>query len=101
MLFHCPRCTALTPDYVNRASGLELHRFEWLPDDAAIGALPMGRWNHLIDVQNPDPRPAEQGGPALVHWTLGGPWFRDTRTGGGVLAAEWLAAREEAMRLWD
>jgi hypothetical protein len=36
-----------------------------------------------------------------VHWTLGGPWFRDTRMGGGVLAAEWLAAREEAMRLWD
>ena len=101
MLFHCPRCTALTPDTVNSASGLALHRFEWLPDDSAIGSLPMGRWNHLIDVQPADARPAAQGGPALVHWTLGGPWFRDTRTGGGVLAAEWLAAREEAMRLWD
>jgi hypothetical protein len=42
-----------------------------------------------------------EGGPALVHWTLGGPWFREYRFGGGVLAAEWLAAREEAVRLWD
>jgi hypothetical protein len=30
MLFHCDRCTALTPDYVNTATGLQLHRFEWL-----------------------------------------------------------------------
>ena len=101
MLFNCSRCTALTPDYVNSASGLQLHRFEWLEDDRRIGPLPLGRWNHLIDVQPADPRPAEQGGPALVHWTLGGPWFRQYRLGGGVLAAEWLAARDEAFRLWD
>jgi hypothetical protein len=101
MLFHCDRCTALSPEYVNSASGLALHRFEWLAGDHEIGSLPIGRWNHLIDVQPADPRPAEEGGPALVHWTLGGPWFRETRTGGGVLAAEWLAAREEAMRLWS
>jgi hypothetical protein len=31
-----------------------------------------------------------------VHWTLGGP-----RLAGGVLEAEWLAAREAAMRLWS
>ena len=101
MLFNCNQCTALTPEYVNTATGLQLHRFEWLGDDTRIGALPLGRWNHLIDVQPPDGRPAEQGGPALVHWTLGGPWFRDTRLGGGVLAAEWFAARDEAFRLWD
>ncbi len=101
MLLNCSRCTALTPDYVNSASGLQLHRFEWLEDDRRIGPLPLGRGNHLIDVQPADPRPAEQGGPALVHWTLGGPWFRQYRLGGGVLAAEWLAARDEAFRLWD
>jgi hypothetical protein len=101
MLFHCDLCTALSPDYVNSASGLELHRFEWLEGEHRIGALPMDRWNHLIDVQPADSRPAAEGGPALVHWTLGGPWFRDYRYGGGVLAAEWLAARDEAMRLWD
>jgi len=27
MLINCSKCTALTPDYVNSASGLELHRF--------------------------------------------------------------------------
>ena len=101
MLFHCNRCTALTPEYVNTASGLQLHRFEWLESEEQIGPLPPGRWNHLIDVQAPATAPASEGGPALVHWTLGGPWFKDYRYGGGVLAAEWFAAREAAMRLWD
>ena len=30
MLFNCSKCLSLTPDYVNKASGLELHRFQWL-----------------------------------------------------------------------
>ena len=38
MLFNNARCRALTPEYVNTASGLELHRFAWL-EDAMIGAL--------------------------------------------------------------
>jgi hypothetical protein len=37
----------------------------------------------------------------LLHWTLGGPWFREQRTMGEVLAAEWFAARDEAFRLWE
>ena len=37
---------ALTPDYVNAASGLDLHRFKWL-DDGAIGSLPL-EWNWLV-----------------------------------------------------
>jgi len=101
MLFNCGRCTALTPEYINRASGLQLHRFEWLQGDHEIGALPMERWNHLIDVQSPRTEPAAAGGPALVHWTLGGPWFEEYRLAGGVLAAEWFAARDEAFRLWS
>ena len=97
MLFNGSRCTALTPDYVNSASGLELHRFHWLGDDNLIGSLPMERWNHLVDVQKrPLAEPA-----ALLHWTLGGPWFREQRTMGGPLAAEWFSARDDAMRLWD
>jgi len=101
MLFNCSQCTTLTPTCVNTATGLQLHRFEWLGDDSRIGALPVGRWNRLVDVQPADPRPANEGGPALVHWTLGGPWFADYRLGGGVLAAEWFAARDAATRLWD
>jgi len=30
MLFDCAKCTALTPEYVNHAAGLDLHRFHWL-----------------------------------------------------------------------
>jgi len=97
MLFNTARCTALTPDYVNTSTGLELHRFHWLNDDNAIGALPLERWNHLVDVQDPSLAP----GSALLHWTLGGPWFRDQRTMGGPLAAEWFSARDDMTRLWD
>lgn len=97
MLFNCSRCESLTPEYVNSASGLELHRFNWLKDESEIGALSMERWNHLVDVQ--DPQLAEHS--ALLHWTLGGPWFREQRTMGGPLAAEWFSARDDAMRLWD
>ena len=46
MLFNNARCRSLSPDYVNGASGLELHRFAWT-DDAAIGALPL-EWNWLV-----------------------------------------------------
>jgi hypothetical protein len=38
MAINNERCHALTPDYVNRASGLELHRFAWLKDED-IGSL--------------------------------------------------------------
>jgi len=97
MLFNSSRCAALTPAYVNSASGLELHRFHWLGDDSLTGALPMERWNHLVDVQE---RPLAEPS-ALLHWTLGGPWFREQRTMGGPLAAEWFSARDNAIRLWD
>jgi hypothetical protein len=100
MLLNTARCTALTPEFVNSASGLELHRFHWLAGDHEIGAV-SGIWNHLVDVQRPPEADVEAGGPALLHWTLGGPWFREQRTMGGQLAAEWFAARDDAFKLWD
>jgi hypothetical protein len=99
MLLNCSRCRTLTPEYVNTATGLELHRFHWLAGDHEIGALP-DRWNHLVDVQAP-PSAEADGGPTLLHWTLGGPWFREQFGMGGVLAAEWYRARDDAMTLWD
>lgn len=69
MLMNNALCKALTPDYVNRASGLDLHQFKWLDDDHLIGELPH-RWNHLVDY---DP-PVED--VANLHYTLGGPYFR-------------------------
>ena len=46
MLFNNPKCRALTPDYVNTATGLELHQFKWLESEDLIGDLPPA-WNHL------------------------------------------------------
>ena len=96
MLLNCSRCTTLTPEYVNTASGLDLHRFHWLIGDHEIGSI-QGGWNHLVDVQDP----ALALDSPLLHWTLGGPWFREQRTMGGPLAAEWFAARDDAFRLYD
>ena len=70
MLMNCKKCTQLTPNYVNRASGLELHQFKWLEGDHLIGELPLewnwlvGEYEHKEDVKN-------------VHYTKGGPWFEE------------------------
>jgi lipopolysaccharide biosynthesis glycosyltransferase len=72
MLMNCAKCTALTPEYVNAATGLELHQFKWLGDDALIGELPH-RWNHLVGYDAPS-RDA-----SLVHYTIGGPYFDEYR----------------------
>jgi hypothetical protein len=82
MLFNNARCTALTPEYVNRATGLELHQFKWLPDESLIGELPR-RWNHLVGYY----RPTRE--VSLVHYTLGGPYFDAYRD--CEYAAEWRA----------
>ena len=72
MLFNNDRCRVLTPDYVNTASGLELHQFKWLPSDDLIGSLP-ARWNHLVGYDPP------RSDPALLHYTSGGPWWIEYR----------------------
>jgi len=70
MLMNCAKCSALTPDYVNSATGLELHQFKWLEGDHLIGDLPLewnwlvGEYDHKEDVNN-------------VHYTEGGPWFEE------------------------
>lgn len=96
MLFNCNKCTSLTPEFVNTASGLELHRFLWLANESKIGSIDKS-WNHLVDVQEAKVADAA----SLLHWTLGGPWFRDQRCMGGALAAEWFGARDQSMRLWE
>jgi len=70
ILFNNARCQALTPEYVNTATGLELHQFKWLGDDALIGPLPH-RWNHLVGYDRPNDD------VSLVHYTIGGPYFRE------------------------
>jgi hypothetical protein len=92
MLFNNAKCRALTADYVNTASGLDLHQFKWLDDDALIGELP-ARWNHLVGY-NP---PREDA--ALVHYTLGGPYFAQYE--GCEYAAHWRRERDAMLGTID
>ena len=70
MLFNNAKCRSLSQDYVNRATGLDLHQFKWLEHEALIGELPK-RWNYLVGVYDYDPD------VSLVHYTLGGPYFKE------------------------
>lgn len=66
MLFVNDRCQALSQEYVNHASGLELHRFKWVQDEQ-IGALPL-EWNHLVGEYDANPN------AQILHYTNGGIW---------------------------
>lgn len=85
MLFNNARCRALSREYVNTASGLELHQFKWLASDELIGALP-SQWNHLVGYDAP------RADASLVHYTLGGPYFKEYS--GCEYAQEWFAERD-------
>ena len=84
MIFNNERCRTLTSEYVNSASGLALHRFEWI-DDRAIGELPL-EWNWLVGEYNYNPA------AKIVHYTIGGPYFDDYRN--CDYAEEWFAELE-------
>jgi hypothetical protein len=59
----------LTPEFIQKATGAELHRFTWL-EDRRIGDLPK-EWNWLPDEygENKDAK--------LLHYTLGTPCFHE------------------------
>ena len=84
MAFNNERCRALTPEYVNGAAGLDLHRLAWI-DERLIGKLPL-EWNWLVGEY--DHRPDAK----IVHYTLGGPYFDATRD--CEYADEWFAEFE-------
>lgn len=85
ILFNNPKCKALTPDYVNTASGLELHQFKWLESDDLIGGLPL-EWNYLADYTEEHERVVKN--PALVHYTIGGPFYPEYKN--TEYAREWF-----------
>ena len=91
VLFHNEKCKALTPDYVNTASGLELHRFQWLADESLIGELPH-RWNHLVGYD--ESVPVDQ--ISNLHYTVGGPYFDEFKD--TDYAAEWFAEHAAMLR---
>ena len=73
MLMNCKKCTTLTPEYVNKASGLELHQFKWLENEELIGSLPL-EWNWLVG-EYPYKENVKN-----VHYTDGGPYFKEYNT---------------------
>jgi len=89
MVFNNERCRSLTADYVNSASGLELHRFAWI-DDASIGELPL-EWNWLVGEYAYNPR------AKIVHFTIGGPYFPAYQD--CDYAAEWFAERDSMLHV--
>ena len=62
----------LTPEFVQRSTGAELHRFTWIRDEQ-IGDLP-AEWNWLPDEYGPNCN------ADLLHYTLGAPCFHDFAT---------------------
>ena len=77
VLWNCshPSNKIVTKEYVNdpETTGKILHRFSWLKDEE-IGAI-SHVWNWLVGwYEEP-----EDGAPAGIHYTEGGPWFRDYR----------------------
>lgn len=86
ILWNCahPSNSIITPEYVQSATGAQVHRFSWLPD-SEIGSLPL-EWNWL-DIEydyNPDAK--------LVHYTLGTPSFHEF-SDKGDFANEWHRER--------
>jgi lipopolysaccharide biosynthesis glycosyltransferase len=95
MLFNASRCVNLSINYVNQASGLQLHCFEWLSEDSLLGALPR-RWNHIVNL---DPLPLPEASPGIVHWTLGGPWLKASVDDDDHLSLLWLQEMRQVREL--
>jgi lipopolysaccharide biosynthesis glycosyltransferase len=82
ILWNCghPANSVVTPEFIQNATGAQVHRFTWL-DDELVGELP-AEWNWL-DIEyewNPQAK--------LVHYTLGTPCFHEFSDRGNF-AAEW------------
>jgi hypothetical protein len=88
VLWDCahPANKKVTADFVNTATPMELHRFQWLEDDQ-IGELDV-RWNWLVGEYDQPPSDVKN-----VHWTVGGPYFDEYKD--ADFASEWFAESEK------
>jgi hypothetical protein len=90
MIFNCNKCTALTPDYVNSASGLELHQFKWLESEDLIGKIDE-EWNWLVGEYE------YNYSAKLVHYTKGGPYFKQYKD--CDYSQEWFEMYEDSNKI--
>jgi lipopolysaccharide biosynthesis glycosyltransferase len=86
ILWNCghPGNAKVTPEFIQSATGAQVHRFTWLTDDL-VGELPK-EWNWL-DIEydhTPDAK--------LVHYTLGTPCFHEF-SNQGSFSNEWHRER--------
>jgi hypothetical protein len=88
VLWNCshPSNKAVTPDYVNTATAMELHRFKWLKDDE-IGELDV-RWNWLVGEYSNPPNDVKN-----VHWTVGGSYFYEYKD--ADFSDEWFSEHDK------
>lgn len=75
ILWNCahPSNKQLDLKTVNEQTGQYLHRFQWLKDEE-IGSI-THEWNWLVNWY----KEPKDGVPKALHYTEGGPWFRDYR----------------------
>ena len=92
MLLNCAKCKMLTPDYVNTASGLDLHRFHWLDGDHLIGDIPHS-WNHLVAYDPSKPTTEISN----LHFTSGGPYFNEYHN--TEYADEWVNEKDQMLKV--
>ena len=90
MLFNCAKCTTLTPDYVNSATGLELHQYKWLENEELIGKI-NEEWNWLVGEYEHNPN------AKLVHYTEGGPYFKNYKN--CDYSEEWFDTFKETTKI--
>ncbi len=94
MLFNCSKCKKLTPNYINKASGLTLHRFLWIEEEKNIGDIDIS-WNFLVDFNNS----SEVRKINNLHWTEGGPWFKDKTIKNTIYDKYWFKAKQDAFQI--
>ena len=89
MLINCGSYTngVLTKELVNNETktGAYFHRFSWVPD-AEVGEL-SHEWNWLVGWY----KEPEDGTPKALHYTEGGPWFKEYEN--CEYALEWYKAK--------
>jgi hypothetical protein len=91
MLFNNEQCTALTPEYVNTASGLELHQFKWLESAGLVGELPLA-WNWLVGEYPFGYGGVEKDNVKNAHFTIGGPYFLEYAKQDIDFSVDWFHA---------
>ena len=90
MMMNNAKCKALTPEFVNTATGLELHQFRWLESEDLIGSLPL-TWNWLVSEYDYNVKADN------VHFTLGGPYFKGYEK--SDYANEWYRVYDELIKV--